>query len=168
MISSEANIINETKNQLKRNKTLKKEQTLAHSKTFSNKISDNNSISLYPKRYAEPNQKSQKQNDAIIVNQQLPTESPTSFSTDPVQMNCPYCLHNITSKVEKKFNCFTCLFYLFAIILCSIPLLICSWICNSATGLNINPSCDCECCCDAGHICPKCGKNIGSYNSCPM
>ena len=170
MRSSEINRINERKNQIKRKTTIKKEPTLtlARSKTFSNKIPDNNSISIYPKGYAEPIQITQKQNNAIIINQQLPTETPISFSKDPVKMKCPYCLQNITSEVEKKCNCLTCLFYLFAIILCAIPLLICAGICNSATGLNINPSCDCECCCDIEHICPNCGKNIGSYNSCPM
>ena len=168
MISSEINRINENKNQLKRKTTLKKEPALTRSKTFSKKISDNNSISIYPKGYAEPIQITQKQNNAIIINQQLPTETPITFSTDPVNMKCPYCLQNITSEVEKKCNCLTCLFFLFAIIFCAIPLLICSGICNSATGLNINPSCDCECCCDAEHVCPNCGKNIGSHNSCPM
>ena len=168
MISSEINRINENKNQLKRKTTLKKEPALTRSKTFSKKISDNNSISIYPKGYAEPIQITQKQNNAIIINQQLPTETPITFSTDPVNMKCPYCLQNITSEVEKKYNCLTCLFFLFAIIFCAIPLLICSGICNSATGLNINPSCDCECCCDAEHACPNCGKNIGSHNSCPM
>ena len=168
MISSEINRINENKNQLKRKTTLKKEPALTRSKTFSKNISDNNSISIYPKGYAEPIQITQKQNNAIIINQQLPTETPISFSTDPVNMKCPYCLQNITSEVKKKCNCLTCLFFLFAFIFCAIPLLICSGICNSATGLNINPSCDCECCCDAEHVCPNCGKNIGSHNSCPM
>jgi len=173
MKSSESNRINEKNNKLTKNKTFKKEPALARSKTISYKISkkipdNSNSISIYPKAYVEPIQITQKGNNDIIINQQSPIVSPISFSAEPAEMNCPYCFQSIISKVEKHFNCPSCLCYSFSIILCAIPLLICSGICNSATGLNINPSCDCECCCDVEHICPKCGRNIGRYNSCPM
>ena len=164
MKSSETNrIADEKVNQLKRKSTPKKQPALLRSKT---KNSDND-LSIHPKGYAEPISNDQKPKDVIIYNQQLPTVTPISFTTSPVQMVCPFCLQNIVSNVEKNFNCQTCLFYVFISALCALPLLICSGICNSG-GLNLGYcGCDCECCCDAEHFCPNCGKMIGSHNSCP-
>ena len=171
MKSSETNrIADEKANQLKKKSTAKKQPTLLRSKTMSNKLAQkfsDNDVSIHPKGYGEPISNDQKTKNVIIVNQQLPTVTPITFTTNPVQMVCPYCLQNIVSNVEKNFNCLTCLFYLFISALCAIPILICNGICNSG-GLNFGYcNCDCDCCCDAEHFCPNCGKIIGSHNSCP-
>ena len=167
MKSSETNRIAEEKAiQLKKKTTVKKQTALLRSKTMSNKKYLDNDLSIHPKGYAEPISNNPDPKNVIIANQQLPTVTPITFSTSPVEIVCPFCLQKVISNVEKNFNCLTCLFYVFISALCAIPLLICSGMCNSA-GINFNPSCDCDCCCDAEHICPNCGKMIGSYNSCP-
>ena len=167
MKSSETNRITEKKIQLKRKGSLKKKQTLSRTKTISNKPSISkkvleNPISVYPKLYGQPILVTQKPQNIIIINQQLPSPvAPVSFTMSPVEITCPYCLNKISSKVNRYFNCCACLMYLLVFLLCALPLLICSHMCNP----NCNVNCDCDCCCDAEHFCPNCGKSIGKYDS---
>ena len=74
-----------------------------------------------------------------------------NFGTDPVSMRCPFCLNAITTRTESKLNIVACICcFLFTLFYC------CAKIC---TNKNV-------CCCDITHICPRCGKILGHYNSC--
>lgn len=74
-----------------------------------------------------------------------------NFGTDPVSMTCPFCLNAITTRTESKLNIVACVCcFLFTLFYC------CAKIC---TNKNV-------CCCDITHICPRCGKILGHYNSC--
>jgi hypothetical protein len=73
------------------------------------------------------------------------------FRSYPFSMTCPFCLNGITTKTESKLNCFACIcFILFPFFYC------CVKICSNRN----------VCCCDIIHICPRCGKILGYYNSC--
>ena len=175
MKNSEANVISvfpEKKIPLKKKGTLKK-PTLSRTKTVSHRSSNSKNVlespnSIFPQNYGQPIMVTQKPQNIIIINQQFPTiTSPLTFGLSPVKMTCPYCLNQIESLVEKRCSCLTCLFYLMIVLLCAIPLLICTGICNSG-GVTVAPMCDCDCncCCDGIHLCPNCGKMIGEYDSC--
>ena len=151
---------NSEKSKLSRSKTMKEK------KTSKNGV-DNNPVIIYLDKYNKPiiDAKS-KTNNPIIVNQREPTL--TNFTAEPTQLICPYCKSDIISEVEESFNCCTCLFMLFIIILCALPCLCISGLCNSNSGFAFGDcNCSCDCCCDATHKCPKCKKIIGVHDSFP-
>ena len=163
--------ITETKIQLKIKDSKKKKTTLPLTNTINNKpsISENeniveNAISIYPKHYGQPVLATQIPQN-IINNQPLPSPvthmNRVKFGLNPVETICPYCHNQIISKVNRNFNCFTCLCYLFIALLCAIPLAVCNSICNT----NCDTNCDCSYCCDAEHSCPNCRRTIGKYDS---
>ena len=141
---------------LKRSKTL---QVAANNKT--KQIED---ISIYSNKYSKPIIETPKSSYPIVINQEMPTLTPISFSSNPVDLTCPFCKKRITSNVEINFNCCTCLLYLLISILCALPCLFCSAFFHLE---NIYCNCDCNCCCDATHKCPNCQKIIGIHESSP-
>ena len=151
------------KGPLQRSKTLKK----INKGPISPKEMDKDSISIFKNKYSKPILESQKQSEDIIINQHMPTI--TAFTLEPAQLKCPFCKREIISEVVESFNCCTCLLVFFAIIFCAIPLLICSGLFNSVNCnlCNADYNCGCGCCCDATHLCPKCKRIVGIYDSYP-
>ena len=76
---------------------------------------------------------------------------PSEFGSSPVAVTCPYCLVPITTKTKSSFNFVACCCFLFFGFL--------FFICQAILRKNI-------CCCDIIHICPRCGRTLGSYKSC--
>ena len=145
---------------------LSRSKTMKEKKTTKNGV-DNNPVTIYLDKYNKPIiDAKNKSNNPIIVNQREPTL--TNFTVEPAQLICPYCKSDIISEVEESFNCCTCLFMLFIIILCALPCLCISGLCNSNSGFAFGDcNCSCDCCCDATHKCPKCKKIIGVHDSFP-
>ena len=73
------------------------------------------------------------------------------FKSQPVTMTCQFCHNVITTRTESSLNILACCCCLFLNILYC-----CFQICADKN----------VCCCDIKHVCPKCGKILGSYNSC--
>ena len=167
MDNSETNRNNNKNNEkilLKRIKTMK-EKKVTRTKTIQPKEveADKISISIYTNKYNKPIIDSKQKSSSIIINQHIPTS--TAFRLEPTRVICPYCKNDIISEVEESFNCCTCLLYFVIVLLCAIPCLFCSGLCNN------NCYCvndiGCGCCCDATHKCPKCKKVIGFHESFP-
>ena len=152
---------NSEKSKLSRSKTIKEKKT--NQKSFPH---DNTPITIYLDKYNKPIIDNRNDSNPVIVNQHEPTL--TNFTCEPVQLICPYCKKEIISEVEESFNCCTCLFLFAIIVLCAIPCLCISGICNSNSGMVFSDcGCGCNCCCDATHTCPKCKKVIGIHDSFP-
>ena len=106
-------------------------------------------------QYGQPVMIQPMQGGAIVVNQATPTviiSRPLNLGTSPVSTTCPFCRNFVATVVEQSFNCGTCC-------LCW-----CTGFCFFALfqlcrGKDI-------CCYDAVHKCPRCGKIIGTYDSC--
>ena len=148
---------------LKRNKTIK-EKKLNKPKAIQPKEAEADQISIFTSKYNKPIIESKKRTSSIIINQHIPTS--TAFTLEPARVTCPYCKNEIISEVEESFNCCTCLLYLAIILLCAIPCLFCSGLCNNQ-GCYCGNDISCGCCCDATHTCPKCKKVIGFHESFP-
>ena len=108
-----------------------------------------------------------------------------TFGGKPGTYLCPHCKMNITSYIEEKCNCLTCIIYLImflffpAIIVYSMCIDIeycrCEFECKCANNFPCAcPKC-CSCpnrksdgrdCCDTEHYCSNCGKLIGTRDSC--
>ena len=157
---------NSEKTKLSRAKTIKEKKSTKNAFPQQNGM-DNNPVTIYLDKYNKPIiDAKNNSNNPIIVNQREPTL--TNFTVEPVQIICPYCKSDIISEVEESFNCCTCLFMLAVIILCAIPCLCISGLCNSNSGFVFGDcNCSCNCCCDATHKCPKCKKVIGVHDSFP-
>ncbi len=130
-----------------------------------NKEEDKISISIYPNKYNKPIIESPKNSNQIIINQHIPTI--TAFTLEPAKLTCPYCKKEIISEVQENFNWCTCLLCFFGIIFCAIPCIFCSGLCNSINCNCCNGDFNCICCFDGTHICPKCKKVVGLYDSSP-
>ena len=147
---------------LSRSKTIKEKKLTQN--LPKKKEGDNDPVTIYLDKINKPIIDSKKYSNEIIVNQREPTL--TNFTVEPAQLTCPYCKKEIVSEVEESFNCCTCLFMCAVIILCALPCLCISGICNSNSGF-VLADCGCNCCCDATHTCPKCKKVIGVHDSFP-
>ena len=77
--------------------------------------------------------------------------APSKFGSSPVAMFCPFCQKPITTVTKSSFNFVACCCFLFFGFL--------FFICQAILRKNI-------CCCDIIHICPRCGRTLGSYKSC--
>ena len=126
----------------------------------------------------------------LIVNQGAPIiYTPVEFKYRRVYMVCPYCNNPIKTKVEQKFNFCTCI----TICLCILLILFALGNGNGNLGngcdCRSNQGCCCCCCCccydqpkqeeeeedeercceccnDAIHTCPVCGKFLGRHTTC--
>ena len=103
--------------------------------------------------YAQPVIIQQGDPNAIIVNQNSPVVmiAQPSMGTSPVSIICPFCRTPITTNVEQVFNCVACL-------LCWCTGFLCFVCIQCCMGKEIG-------CCDAIHICPRCGSKIGRYHA---
>ena len=130
-----------------------------------------NQTFLYNSSYGQPIMPGTIQQNGIIINQTSPIILQKKLTIYPEEMNCPYCMSRMTTKVEQSFNCCTC-FACFLLITFLFPLAIFTVVAGNYTYNNGGCTCDCEgcceckCCCDATHVCPNCGKVVASYNSC--
>ena len=121
----------------------------------------------------------------LIINQGAPIiYTPVEFRYRPVKMVCPYCNNPIKSNVEQRLNFCTC----FIICLCALLIIfaLLSGNCNGDCGCRSsrNNCCCCCCCCcyqrpreeeeeeqccqccnDAIHTCPACGRVLGKHIS---
>ena len=92
-------------------------------------------------------------NPAIINNQQVPTiVDPRMFKIKPLTIRCTYCQMPITTVVTKRCN-------VLAFFLC---------VCSGILLYILIQACrrkDC-CCYDSTHVCPNCGRTVGSYRAC--
>jgi len=86
----------------------------------------------------------------IVTNQRVPGVMLCNrFGLSPVSTTCTFCGSMVTTQVQETCNCEACClccmtgFLIYAIIQC----------CN---GKDL-------CCCDAIHICPNCGRQLGTY-----
>ena len=88
----------------------------------------------------------------------------------PVLVKCPYCNTQIKSNVSYNCNCFTVFVLIIMIII--FPLILIATIYNAGSKKKCchcksGDRCGiCDCCNDAQHNCPKCGKMIGESYSC--
>ena len=90
----------------------------------------------------------------IISNNNLHDSSSSSSEI------CPYCNNRVELKIEKHFNCCTCLYYFFMIFL------VCLAIINGNCSCNCNCDCNCCNCNDIYYVCPNCKKVVNKYDSC--
>ena len=103
-----------------------------------------------PNNGSQPIYQIPNQNQPIVVNQIMPV-NPIQLKTSPLLITCPYCRNNITTVVEKEFNCLNCCF--------------CCW--NMLIWLIVQLAREKELnCTDATHKCPVCNRIIGQYNAC--
>ncbi len=77
--------------------------------------------------------------------------APIEFGNEPVVMTCWNCQVPITTKIEKKWNCLSCIFCYF----CNVFYVIF----KAIRKRNIL-------CFDIKHRCPRCGQTLGFYKSC--
>ena len=124
----------------------------------------------------------------LIINQGVPIiYTPVEFKYRPVKMVCPYCSNSIKSKVEQRFNFRTCLI----LCLCSLLIIIAALNgnCSNCGCSDSREGCCCCCCCccykepkeqveeeqeeqcceccnEAIHTCPSCGRVLGTYTLC--
>ena len=88
----------------------------------------------------------------------------------PALVKCPYCNTQIKSNVSYSCNCFTVFVLIVMIII--FPLILIASIYNAGSNKKCchcksGDRCGiCDCCNDAQHFCPKCGKLIGESYSC--
>ena len=133
-----------------------------------------NNVNQYrrnPQMYANPlvvKPYNQNNNDDGLVNNQSMNQSHNEekvWGILPNDVKCEFCMNQIKTKVEKKFNCCRCLYCGLASII--FPIAICQGGCSCTEDdcCNCNKICDCNCN-DATHICPECGKVVGTYNAC--
>ena len=105
--------------------------------------------------YGRPVIQQQSLQPPIIVNQQIPVVSslidPEIFKTTSVVIQCPFCQNVINTNVKKSFNCLSCALCFFSGILFFALI----QYCRSKS----------VACCDAVHICPRCGQKVGEYSS---
>ena len=84
----------------------------------------------------------------IVINQNQPFLPMQPLLVNPVQMICPFCKQNITTTVERQFNCCACcLCWLIGVFY---------FIIQAVRGKDL-------CCDDATHRCPQCNNVIGVY-----
>lgn len=84
-------------------------------------------------------------NTAIIVNQSV------EFRTNPVSIVCIHCKNPVMTNTKSKLNFTACFcFLIFGLLYI---------LCQACMDKNI-------CCCDVIHYCPKCGREVGRYDSC--
>ena len=90
----------------------------------------------------------------IVLNQQVPHTpvDPRLFKTNPLAIRCMFCQQPITTLVNKQFNCLAC----FLCFCTGIIFYVCIQACRRKD----------LCCYDAVHLCPNCGKTVGTYNTC--
>ena len=86
-----------------------------------------------------------------IIIEKPPVIIPTEFGSQPIAMTCPFCQVAITTKTESSLNCLACCCCLFFGLL--------FFIFQAVTKKNI-------CCFDITHKCPRCGRALGTYESC--
>jgi hypothetical protein len=84
----------------------------------------------------------------IVVNQGQPIFQMQAINVNPVSMACPFCKNQITTVVERQFNCAACC-------VCFI-LGVCYFVMQAVRGKDL-------CCDDATHRCPYCNNIVGSY-----
>ena len=111
---------------------------------------------LAPPDYIPPSQTGNvATNQPIVTNQvqpQVVNVVTTPFGTTPVSLTCQFCKNPVTTTVQTQCNCCTfCLCWLTGIVF-----FVCVQCCR---GKELG-------CCDATHVCPKCGQTLGYYNSC--
>ena len=149
---------------------------------------------FYQQPYAQPVIINSNQQN-IINNQVLPTITPIKWTIHPRLIVCPFCMKNIKTKVEEKFNYVTLCFWIIFLIL--LPLALFAALAGGATC----GQCTCDCCCskkkeekeeekeeekkedieviekrdkcccisccyDGTHYCPECGKVLGESKTC--
>ena len=90
---------------------------------------------------------------AIILNQQIPNliVDPKMYRTNPLTIRCMFCEIPITTTVTKKCNCLALFLFL-----CTGYIYIFVQMCRKKD----------VCVYDATHVCPNCGRTVGTYRAC--
>ena len=159
-------------------------------------------INMFPQQYSQPviiaNQGGLPPQNLYAINQNCVNNvdnvdnvnnvNNITFGGNPGNYLCPHCKMNVTSNIEDKCNCLTCIIYLIMFIIFPIYIIYvicidieycsCEFECACTNdGLCCYPKCcscpnrqskydNCQCCCDTQHYCSNCGKLIGTKNSC--
>ena len=126
---------------------------------------------VYNPAYVLPQYYNGTQPNYVVVNQFVPKNNNfLYFDRDPTRGVCPFCSTKVTTRVEKSFNCLTCIYYTCCCIFLGI-LIFFAGANGDCSGSDCNCSCSksercCRCCMNAYHYCPNCKRQIGKFDSC--